>query len=130
MKRQRSDNETAYLVECILSRHGRCSRRAAMNFTLRIYFRLASIVAIGASACLPKGPVYPAGTRLVVVEDSILQQVQGTTLEKINHRDFLRGGTGPVVAHGASVEVVDENDPYVANTGKVNGYNPWIFVKV
>jgi hypothetical protein len=94
---------------------------------------LLSALVAGCSLLLPARPDVTAGDRLVVTEDSAMQQVQGTSLEKLDHRALLRGQPGAVLPAGAVLSVVDRRDPRVVNTGSTASHadhNPWIYVKV
>jgi hypothetical protein len=94
---------------------------------------IAAALVCAAGCLLPKGPGVKAGERLVVVEDSALQQMQGTSLDKLDHRTVLRGTPGSVLPVGAVVEVVDRSEPRVKNTGSdapLAHRNPWIYVVV
>lgn len=72
-------------------------------------------------------PLRP-GDLVVAAEDSELRAVQGTTLDKGNYRQDLRGRTGMVVPAGAVLEVT----PYVTTAGPeaVSPHAIWIYTKV
>ena len=97
---------------------------------------LMAPMAVWLGACsmfLPARPDAEAGDRLVVMEDSVMQQVQGSTLQKLDHRVELHGNPGAVVPAGAVVRMVDRKEQRVQVTGAGTSHadhNPWIYVTV